>query len=138
MSQIQRPEKDEKQEKEDEKQEKSWDEKWRRDPLTGLFWAAVLIWAGIVLLGENFGVLAPFERVQSWSLILLGAGVLLLIEAAIRLLLPAYRRRVTGNVILGLIFIAIGVGDLVNIEIVWPLLLIAFGVFILFRAFLRR
>ena len=47
---------DEKDEKDLQKQEeKSVEEKWSRDPLGALTWAAILIWAGVVLLAANFG-----------------------------------------------------------------------------------
>ena len=45
-------------EKQDEKsEEKTWDEKWQRDPLTVVAWAAIFIWAGLVFLASNLGIL---------------------------------------------------------------------------------
>ena len=53
-----RDEKQEKDEKERSKQEeKTAEEKWQRDPLGATIWALVLIWAGVVLLAENLGLL---------------------------------------------------------------------------------
>ncbi len=136
-------------EKRDEKSppEKTWDEKGRSDPLGTITWAVILVWAGIVLLAANLNMLGqigrgipglPTVQVGAWSVIFAGAGVILLIEVVIRLLLPAYRRPVGGNIFLALIFIGIGLGDIWGWNIVWPLILIGFGLIILLRGTWRR
>ncbi|MBN1886863.1 MAG: hypothetical protein JW850_02695 [Thermoflexales bacterium] len=124
---------DEKEEKQEEKDEKSRGEKWRRDPLSAAIWAGILIWAGLVLLASNLGLLAPFEWLEAWSLVFLGAGLIVLLEAGIRLAVPAYRRPVAGTVIFAIILIAIGLGDLIRWEVIWALVLIAGGVIILLQ-----
>ncbi len=136
MSEEQRYQRQEKEEeKQEEKDEKSWDEKWRRDPLSALVWAAILIWAGLALLAENLGLLASLERVEGWDLILMGAGLVVLVEVVIRLSVPDYRRPVGGTLTLGLILLAIGLGGLV--DAVWPALLIAIGAGLLLRGLMR-
>lgn len=142
------PERDEKElRKRDEKsrQEKQFDEKYRRDPLGAVVWPLILIWAGLVLLAANLGILPSIlgpEReifgVGTWSLIFLGAGGIILIVALARLVLPEYRRSIIGDVILGIVFVGIGLGNLTNWAIVWPLIIIAVGVYILVRALLPR
>ena len=136
--------KEEKEEKEDEKrEEKSPDEKWRRDPLGSLVWACILIWAGVVLLLETTGSLTNLrdslnlEKLEAWPLILFGAGVIILGEIVIRLTVPAYRRSITGSLILAVIFIGVGVQNITNKDIVWALVLIAIGAGLLFRGFFR-
>ncbi len=138
MSEPPHREKEEKEEKHEEKEEKNWEEKWRRDPLGGMVWAAILIWAGLVLLADNLRLLAGFERLEAWAIILIGAGLILLLEVAIRLLVPAYRRAVTGTLIFGLILIGIGLGDLLTWNVIGPLVLIALGAFILLRVLIGR
>lgn len=140
MSEQPRYEKQEKQEKEEEKQrqeqekqEKNYEEKWRRDPLGAMVWALILIWAGVALLAQNVGLLARFERLEAWALVFIGAGLILFLEVAVRLLVPAYRRPVGGTVILGVIFVAIGLGNLISWNLIWPLVLIAIGLFVLLR-----
>ena len=135
MSEQQRHEKEEKEEKHDEKDR---EEKWRRDPLSGMVWAAILIWAGLVLLADNLRLLASFQQLQAWALILMGAGVILLIEVVIRLTMPAYRRAVVGTLILGLVLIGAGLGEVLSWDVIGPLVLIGVGVFILTRVFWRR
>jgi hypothetical protein len=131
-------EEEKREEKEEKEGEKSWDEKWRRDPLSALVWAAILIWAGLVLLADNLGVLVRFEQLNAWGLIFLGAGLIVLLEVAVRWLLPDYRRPVIGSLILAVVLIAVGLGDLVTWDIIWPLALILLGVLIVVRGFFWR
>lgn len=139
-------------EKREEKshEEKNWEEKWQRDPLNAIVWAVIFIWAGVVLLARNLGYLSTLDKVLpgtpfgflagagTWSLILLGVGVILLIEVLVRLLVPAYRRPITGTLILAIILIGIGLGNLVSWGLIWPLILIALGLSIIFRGLFRR
>lgn len=141
--------------KREEKEEKSVDEKTRRDPLSSLVWAVILIWAGVVFLMGNLGVLdsiagflsrlrirtvespveIPFIQLEAWSIFFLGAGVILLVEVAIRLLMPAYRRPVIGTVIGAIVFIGLGIG---NWGIVLPLILIVVGLALLLGGYFRN
>lgn len=101
----------------DEKEEKGdTGEKWRRDPIDALWWALFLIWIGIVILADYYGYLARFERLETWSIIMIGAGVLVLLGVLARLVVPAYRRPVLGNVILGVVLLAIGLTDVVDLK----------------------
>lgn len=161
MSDRQRGEKEEKREEKEEKgrrpgevgrgrAEKSWEEKWRRDPLSLILWAAVLIWAGIVLLADNLGLLgglgpgitvgSEFIRpFSATSLILLGAGVIVLLGVVARLVYPELRRPIGGSIVLGIILVALGLGGIVGFGILWPLILIAIGLaIVLTRVFERR
>lgn len=129
---------EEKSEKEHEKEEKTWDEKWRRDPLSAVVWAAILIWAGLVLLANNMALLARFEWLEPWGLIFAGGGVIVLLEVIIRVLVPSYRRPVGGTFILAAVLLGIGLRILTGKDVVWALILIAIGVGVLLRGFLRR
>jgi hypothetical protein len=134
MSQRPRDEKEEK----DEKDQGGWDEKWRRDPVDAAMWAILLIWAGIVLLAANMGAFDSLEQVEAWSIGFLGAGVIVLLTAGFRLLVPAYRRPIGGNLIFAAILFGIGLGDIIGWIIIGPLVLIAIGVGVLVTGLLRR
>lgn len=130
---------DEKREKEYEKQEKeelTWEEKWRRDPLSAAIWALILIWAGMVLLADNLELFATVDWFSAWGLILTGAGLIVLLEIAARLAIPAYRRPVGGSLIWAAVLLGLGLGNLVGASIAWPLILIAVGVGMLIRGLL--
>lgn len=151
--------KDEKSEKQfDEKSEKELrkhDEKVeQRDALSSVIWAAILIWAGLVFLAANTGWLDRFLTVGFlsrylprgmfffepgvWSLIMLGAGIILLAEVVVRLSVPNYRRHINGTLITAAIFISIGLGNMFGWDLVWPFILIAVGASILLGNVLRR
>ncbi|MCJ7699947.1 MAG: hypothetical protein MUO62_00035 [Anaerolineales bacterium] len=135
--------------KHDEKmaEEKTYEEKYRRDPLGTLVWAVILIWAGLVWLANNFGVLdriripvagRPFNfpfAGEVWTIFFIGAGLILLIEVLIRLAIPAYRRPVMGTFILAIVFIGVGLGSW---QLIWPLVLIVLGASILLRGIFSR
>jgi hypothetical protein len=55
----------------------------------------------------------------------------------IRLVMPIYRRSVVGTVILAILFIGIGLGDMVGWTILWPLMLIGIGLIIVARGLLQ-
>jgi len=131
----------EKYEKEEEKEEKSWDEKWRRDPLSAAVWAAILIWAGLVLLVQNMGLLDSFRileaHLEAWPIILIGAGMIVLLEVLVRLVVPSYRQPVGGTLVFAVILVGIGLGNLFGWTVVLPLVLIAIGVSMLLRGLIR-
>ncbi|HEX9075728.1 MAG TPA: hypothetical protein VF932_08095 [Anaerolineae bacterium] len=139
-----KPPKNERDEKEEKQHEK--EEKGRSDPLSAATWGAIVIWAGLVFLADNLGLLTSlgdrgipfpgrfiFFRFETWALIFLGAGVIILVEVLLRLVLPDYRRPVAGNVILAIVFLGIGLGNLISWNVIWPLVLIAIGGLILLR-----
>jgi hypothetical protein len=150
-------EKDEKQlDEKDEKELLKHDEKVEeRDTLSSIVWAAILIWAGLVFLAMNTGwldkVLASgfiakylpkgmevFEPAV-WGIIMLGAGVILLGEAVIRLAVPQFHKHLGGTLVVAAIFIAFGLGNFLgNWDLIWPFMLIALGASILFGGLLRK
>lgn len=127
----------EKEEKDEKGQGESWDEKWRRDPLEAATWAVILIWAGLVLLGANAGFFDDWG-LPAWSIGFIGAGVILLVVVLFRVLVPAYRRPIVGNLILAVVFIGIGLGEVIGWVVIGPLVLIAIGLGILLTGILRR
>ncbi len=137
MSERRRDEKEEEKrhEKEDEKhREKQFDEKFRRDPVRGILLATLLIWGGIVAL---IGSLVSASWWKSWSIFLAGAGIILLLKSLFRLR-PEHRRPVGGTVIIGLVLLGVGLGDLVGWTYIWPVVLIIIGVILVSWVFLRR
>jgi hypothetical protein len=130
---------EEKSEKEHEKEEKGhWEEKWLHDPLSAARWAIILIWAGIALLTDQLPFTAGIGWLDGWGLAFAGAGVIILMEAVVRALVPAYRRPLGGILVLAAVFLGIGLGDLFGWEVTWPFILIAIGAGMLLRGFMRR
>ncbi len=138
MSERRRNEKEEeKREKEDEKRtEKQQGEKWTRDPIRTMMFAAILIWGGIVALLTTAN-LVKASWWQGWAVFLAGTGVILLIKAAIRLR-PEYRRPVGATVIIGIILLGVGIGDIVGWTYIWPVILVVIGLILIGRVFFRK
>jgi hypothetical protein len=130
-------EREKEQEKSGRSDEKQTEEKIRRDPFGATLWGAVLLWAGVVLLASNLGYLGPLSFLAPWSLILLGAGGIVLLGVVVSLLVPTYRRPIGGLLILAGVLIVGGLGSWFGLVILGPALLIGLGVFILWRAVRR-
>lgn len=131
----------EKEEKDEKGESESWDEKWRRDPVEAAVWALVLIWAGVAWLLANTGfwdsVLGDGQDV--WPIVFLGAGLIVLFGVLVRLVVPAYRRPITGSLIFGVILLGIGLGGITEgWVVIGPLILIAIGVGGFAAFFFRR
>lgn len=142
--------------RQDEKQdEKSPFEKQRSDPIGTLSWAVFLIWAGVVLLLNNLGELdvltgflddlgipgvdlpfnIPFVDFDAWQVFFLGAGIIVLIEILIRIVMPIYRGPIIGNIIWAAILFGLALG---NWNVIWPLVVITIGVVVLVGGIFRR
>jgi len=125
-------------------EEKNYEEKYRRDPLGTIIWSLILIWAGVIFLLQNLGMLdnlqirlidipeeMPFDfPTEAIGLFFIGAALILMMEVFIRLSVPTYRRPVMGTIILVVVFLGIGIG---NFELIWPFILIGIGISVLIR-----
>jgi hypothetical protein len=109
------------------------------DPISNFAWAAILIWAGIVFLARNFGwfVVLPGEM-GVWSIILIGAGLIILLEAVYRLLILHQGDRSRSSLFLAVALTGIGFGSIYGWSIVWPFILIAVGLSILLKNVFSR
>lgn len=132
-------EKEQEKEREKESEKGSYaGEKFRRDPISGAFWAGILIMAGLIFLADNMGYLPKIGNAEPWHWIAFGAGLALLLEALARTLSPDHARPVIGRFILGGVLLVIGASGIVNTEITWPLILVVVGLGILATSLLRR
>ncbi|MBN1572160.1 MAG: hypothetical protein JW984_03070 [Deltaproteobacteria bacterium] len=114
-----------------------WGKRWRQsDRLHAVGWAAIFIWAGLVLLAESTDYVANFYWWDGWFVFFAGAGIIVLIQAVVRALVPAFRRRVITTFVIGFILLSIGLGELFGL--LWPFLLISIGIIILVRSFVGR
>jgi hypothetical protein len=136
----------EKYEKEEEKSDKeygkeekgNWEEKWHRDPLSAARWGIIFVWAGIALLADQLPFMAAIGWLDGWALAFAGAGVIILMESIVRVLVPAYRRPIGGILVLAAVFLGIGLGGLFGWEVTGAFMLIAIGTGLLLRGFMRR
>jgi hypothetical protein len=144
------PDYDEKTEEKYEKEDEKHAEKSHQDTLSSLAWALILIWAGLTFLASNLGWLDRIEPqfnlpgeleflgLRTWSVIALGAGVILFLEALIRTIVPAYRGSTGGTYFLAAIFLGIGLNGIFGWDLVWPFILIGLGLAALANAIFRH
>ena len=99
------------------KEDLFWEEWFQEDWLDKVMWAVAFIWAGLVILTNNLGYIDG----DGWSLFFRGAGALVLIELAIRVLVPAYRRDLLGTLILAGFLLWLG-----GWALLWPIILIEY------------
>jgi len=117
-----------------EKDEKHWEEKHKKDPLSGVVGGLIVILLGVLFL------LATMDYIDWsiwWAYLLMGIGGIFIIEVIIRTASPAYRRPITGKLIAGFVLIAIGAANIYGLEHWWPLIIIAVGIIIIFSALWR-
>ena len=112
---------------------KDW---WRSDKLDAIGWAAIFIWGGLVLLMENTDYSSIYPWWDTSSVFFAGAGIIVITEALIRIILPAFRKRIMMLLVIGFIMLAIGLGNLIGM--LWPLVLFSIGIIILVKTFVRR
>ena len=67
----------------------------------------------------------------SLALLIAGAGIIVLLEAAARLYLPEYRNGVEANLVFGSVLIGIGLGGLIGWVWDWPAALVVVAAVIL-------
>ncbi len=133
MPEKEREKQRESEEKNEEKQqEKGWNTDIEKhgllvdigpsDRLSQFTWGAFVVWIGVVFLGG----LSP-----EWSWILGGGGSMLVLESLARLVIPEFRSRPGGRLVLGSILMMVGLGGAFGFGSLWPLILIAIGVSLL-------
>ena len=125
-----RSEKDEKGEKNHGEKDggEGVEEKWRRDPLSAIFFGLFVVVVGIFFLLAATDVIAWGEW---WAFLLVGLGLVFITEAFVRYAMPAYRRPMFGRLLVGMILIAIGGGNIAGLETWWPLIVVIVGLAIL-------
>ena len=67
-----------------------------------------------------------------------GAILISIPEILLRLLLPSYRQPVSGSFVLAIVFLAIGLGSILDWKCLLPLVVIGIGVYLLFTGLFRR
>ena len=93
----------------------------KQDDLDRLVWAAVFIWAGIVVFLAHC---QSYPEDQAWSLFFLGAGMLVLSEIVARMVLSAYPTPILGDLIWAAFLFGVGTD---RWDWVLPIILIAIG-----------
>ncbi|MDH3730313.1 MAG: hypothetical protein OES13_04190 [Acidimicrobiia bacterium] len=122
---------------EKERREQVWEDWWTSDRLDAFGWAALFLWGALVLMAQLTSFKDDYDRWEGWGVFFVGAGVIVLLEAAVRLPIPKYRSKFGWTLFWGTAFLAIGLGELAN-PAWYALPLAAIAVVILKDALTRR
>jgi hypothetical protein len=104
-----------------------YSERRERRRLKGLWWAVVLIWAGLVLGADGMGLMPQIGAATAWSWIFLGAGLLEILGSFYRLTVANVPNPIAWDWVWGGICLIIGLAGFVTLNIFWPLILILVG-----------
>lgn len=114
--------------------ESGWDDWWTSDRLDAVGWAAIFIWGAVVVLASYTDFAEDYSWWDGWGVFFVGAGVIVLVEAAIRLFILQYRSKLAWTFVWGVVFLSIGLGTLFSTA--WlALALVAVAIVILAGAF---
>jgi low affinity Fe/Cu permease len=105
--------------------------RYERKRVEAVYWAGVLIWAGLVFGAEKCGYLPQIGRADAWTWIFLGAGLYSLLGAVYRYASEYFTNPSTFDYIWGGVLLIIGLNGLTPIKIAWPLVLIFIGAVLL-------
>ena len=111
-------------------------EMWHWSNFRPVIFALILIWAGLIWLADSLHWF-PFRWWHSWGFFLTGAGVIFLFGGILRNLAGSYRN-FGGSFFFGIIFVIIGLGIIIGWHFIWPVILIAIGLFIVLKALARK
>ena len=106
--------------------------------IDAVFWAVVLIWAGLVFWLDSLGNLPAVGEGSVWSWIFLGAGAYGLLAALVRQISASLVVPKSKDYFWAGLFVIIGLAGLTSWNITWPLILILVGVAVLGGALLGR
>jgi hypothetical protein len=118
--------------------EQKYDERKERRRLEGLWWAIVLIWAGLVFGADGMGLMPQVGDASVWSWIFLGAGMVGILGSFYRLTSSNVPNPTAWDWVWGGICLIIGLDGFVKLNVFWPLILILVGGFALVNGLWRR
>jgi len=109
-----------------------------RKRLERLWWAVVLIWAGLVLAADSLGLVPQIGHAGAWTWIFLGAGLASILGSIYRLSAANVPNPTTWDWFWGGICLIAGLGGFFTHNIFWPLLFILAGALTLVRGLRLR
>jgi hypothetical protein len=101
------------------------------------YWAAALIWAGLVFGADALGILPQIGGATAWTWIFVVGGIVGLLMCLFSFNSPDYATPTTWDWIWSGLLLLLGLGTLTDFNIPWWLVLVVIGVVILVGA-LRR
>jgi len=106
--------------------------------LESLWWAGVLIWAGLVFAADILGILPQIGDADAWSWVFFGAGLYGILGNLYRLSSVEQPNPTGWDYIWSGFFLIVGLGGVTEVDIFWTLVLVILGVGIMVGAIRQR
>ena len=114
--------------------EKMFSESKDRARVEGIYWAGVIIWAGLVFAASSLSMLPVVGRADVWTWVIFGAGVYGTLMNLFYYSSSEPIKPRTWDWCWSAFWLVIGFGGFFAIDIFWPLALVTFGVLALVTA----
>lgn len=98
-----------------------------RKRLESLWWAGVLIWAGLVFAADSLGVLPQVGGADAWSWVFFGSGLYGMLGNVYRVTSLNQPDPTGWDYIWSGFLLVVGLGGVTEVDIFWPLVLIVVG-----------
>jgi hypothetical protein len=108
-----------------------------RAQIERVYWAGVLIWAGLVFGADVLGALPVIGSADAWSWVFLGAGLFGMLGTGYRSISPDILDPTGWDYIWSGFWLLVGLSGFVTTNLIWPLALVVIGVIALIGVFRR-
>jgi len=107
--------------------EKMISESEERSRVRGIYWAVVLIWAGLVFSAGGLDFLPQIGNGDAWTYVIFGGGLIGTLMNVYYVSSPDTPNPIAWDWIWSGFWLVIGLGEFFDIEMFWPLALIIIG-----------
>jgi MFS family permease len=113
-------------------------QKDKRGQVSSLYWAGILVWAGLVFGADSLGILPQVGRSDAWNWVFFGTGLYTLLACVFVAASPKLSHPTTWSYVWGGALLILGLGGLTSLAISSPLVLLLVGTMLLFTTLLQR
>jgi hypothetical protein len=115
--------------------EKMFSESKERSRIETIYWAGVLIWAGLVFIVSSSGFLPTIGNADAWTYIIFGAGLYGTLMNVYYVSSPDTLNPRTWDWTWSGFWLIVGLGGFFTIDLFWPVVLVLFGITVLVKGF---
>lgn len=114
--------------------EKMISEREERSRVKGIYWAVVLIWAGLVFSASGLGFLPEIGNVDAWAYVIFGGGLFGTLMNVFYVSSTDTPNPKSWDWIWSGFWLVVGLGEFFDIKMFWPMALIIIGAIALVTA----
>lgn len=114
--------------------EKMISEREERSRVKGIYWAVVLIWAGLVFSASGLGFLPEIGNVDAWAYVIFGGGLFGTLMNVFYVSSTDTPNPKSWDWIWSGFWLVVGLGEFFDIKMFWPMAIIIIGAIALVTA----